>query len=690
MEPIERTSVYLAALSYARLGLPVFPIRKNSKAPATQHGVHDATTNERLIKNQWQRVFRRNEAVAIACGGHVRLLVVDVDTKTNQNAESLLPEIPPTTIVQTPSGGKHIYFRLPPNVNAKNAVSILPGIDIRWQGGYVVAPPTQGYTFLQNALFETNDVNKTIALAPQWLIDLIQSHQNQEPQQKTNATPKTDNLVIPEGARNHTLARLAGAIRRFGVNQQCLQDILWVINQYHCNPPLSRDETDRIASSISRYPAEPVIATMDPPKKPRLDIRAYQGLAGLFIAELLGKTDAPPEAMLMTLLTAIGNVLGRKAHLYVNHATHYPNLFLCIVGPTGLGRKTTSWYATRNLLENIDYEWLTECVKNGLSTGEGVIHTVRDPQVTPAGKTIDPGAADKRKLFIETEFTRVLKQQLRQGNTLSDVLKEAWDGNRLSIVTKNNPIHATDAHISVIGHITPEQLRENLSDQDIAGGFGNRFLWCWAETTVTMPLPQKTNLAKLAFDITTNIRKIPHNTEITLTPQAEDLWNHMFLTSLNKPTPGISGLLLTRTAPQTLRIAMIYAILDGRQYIIPQDLHAALAIVEYSRQTVAYIWQDSTGDPKTDYILRTLKNRPNLTKAQIHSIFQRQYKGHEIEQILDNLIHMKILVPYKLQNNIVYTINHETLLPPSILPPWDPSCLSSIPAPIIDYYQNEN
>src|SRR5581483_4114637 len=85
---------------------------------------------------------------------------------------------------------------------------------------------------------------------------------------------------------------------------------------------------------------------------------------------------------------------------------------------------------------------------------------VRERGRPPRYETVvaDPGEEDKRLLVVEPEFANVLKQTERQGNTLSALLRQAWETGTLQTLTKNSPAKATGAHISVIGHITADEL----------------------------------------------------------------------------------------------------------------------------------------------------------------------------------------------------------------------------------------
>jgi hypothetical protein len=176
------------------------------------------------------------------------------------------------------------------------------------------------------------------------------------------------------------------------------------------------------------------------------------------------------------------------------------NIFLVLVGLSAKSRKGTSWAHVRRLFKCVAKEWEQNCITNGLSSGEGVIWTVRDPitktipkkeqgEFTGEHQTViaDAGIDDKRLPVAEGEFANVLKVMAREGNTLSPVLRSAWDYGNLRSMTKNSEARATGAHISIIGHITKDELRRLLTETESANGFGNRFLWLAVRRSKCLP-----------------------------------------------------------------------------------------------------------------------------------------------------------------------------------------------------------
>lgn len=151
-------------------------------------------------------------------------------------------------------------------------------------------------------------------------------------------------------------------------------------------------------------------------------------------------------------------------------------------------------------------------IKSGLSSGEGLIYNVRDPvwekeSIKEKGRVVDyqdvivdAGESDKRLLIVEPEFASTLTAMSREGNILSAVIRQAWDDGNLSPLTRNNPIKATGAHVSTIGHITWPELLARLDDTSKANGFANRFLWPLVRRSKELPdgaaIPERKRLSE--------------------------------------------------------------------------------------------------------------------------------------------------------------------------------------------------
>ncbi len=139
-------NVLACALWYASLGWPVFPCRPGAKEPLTAHGVLDATIDEQTIRSWWAKWPAAN--VAIATGAKAGLVVLDVDPRHGGDEslaalEAKYGKLPSTVECLTGGGGRHLYFKYPGGT-IKNATALggWPGLDVKGDGGYVIAPPS--------------------------------------------------------------------------------------------------------------------------------------------------------------------------------------------------------------------------------------------------------------------------------------------------------------------------------------------------------------------------------------------------------------------------------------------------------------------------------------------------------------------------------------------------------------------
>ena len=162
-----------AALAYASRGVPVFPCKPGGKAPLTHHGHLDATVDPEQIRKWWTRWPSAN--IGIPTGERSGLLVLDIDPDKGGDASlaTLVSEhgpLPTTTTVKTGSGGRHIYLRYPTGSGISNSAGKLgPGLDVRGEGGYVIAPPsytTGPYTTLHKA---------PLAVPQEWLLEALRN-----------------------------------------------------------------------------------------------------------------------------------------------------------------------------------------------------------------------------------------------------------------------------------------------------------------------------------------------------------------------------------------------------------------------------------------------------------------------------------------------------------------------------------
>jgi hypothetical protein len=360
---------------------------------------------------------------------------------------------------------------------------------------------------------------------------------------------------------------------------------------------------------------------------------AYHGLPGQIVAKIAPHTEADPVAILAQLLVACGALIGRGAHFRVEATLHHPHEFVVLVGDSAKARKGSSFDHVARLLSHADPGFPSR-LTTGLSSGEGLIWAVRDPQDQ------DRGATDKRLLVVEPEFASVLKSTGRELSTLSPTLRSAWDGRPLALLTRTAPARATSAHISIIGHITDTELRRHTTGVEIANGFLNRFLLLAVRRVRLLPEggdPDPLKGTGLARYLANVLKHAKSAGQLKLDPDARELWWQLY-PQLTAPGDGLTGHLTARAEAHTIRLALIHALLDGQRQIRPQHLNPALALWDYAARSAAWALGQATGDPLAEQIHAALVRSPDgLTRTQIRDLCQRNLPAERLEQALANL-----------------------------------------------------
>jgi Protein of unknown function (DUF3987) len=451
-------------------------------------------------------------------------------------------------------------------------------------------------------------------------------------------TASPEPQVFPVGSRNNGINRHLYILRRrHGYTDTLIRDVAPYINEEKtAGHPLAPAELENIVRSVLKTPPG------DPePVWPKLHPVGYQGLAGSIVRALDPYTESDPLAILIHLLTMFGNLIGRNPRFVVEATWHHTNLFAVMVGSTSIGRKGTASDQALRPLKEVDPEWPHHII-GGVGSGEAVIWNVRDPLHASRKKGQDDlGVADKRLLILESELANLLQVTKREGTTVSAILRQAWDKGNLFNSVKNSPARATDAHISMIGHITMEELRRHLDATEKANGFANRILWLLVKRSKVLPEPQPVprsiidwmvrNL-KIAAAFAGSIQSMDR------TKIARDLWFDVYPELTNEYRDGMLAAMTNRAAAQAVRLSMIFALLDHSAQIDRPHLEAALAICRYAEDSVRYIFGDASGFPLADQLLRELTRTANgLTRRDISNLLGRHRKAEEIGIALSSL-----------------------------------------------------
>lgn len=660
-----------------------------------------ATRDEATIRRWWDEAPIAN--VGICTGERGGVVMIGPDGAAGVTAlaelERQLGALPRTPRARSGGGGEHRYYKWPGGIkNCANANG-LP-IDVRGEGGQAVAPPSLHKSGTRYEWIDSPDKVPVAELPDAWITWLRNINGKRKPDDLVrsfvSSSPRTGKILVVQPDTDVTARAIAyidacpGAVSGsnghdqlydvarhvvYGFNLGVERGIELLKAHYNskCTPPWTDAELRHKCQDADTKPydkprgwllgTEPATVTVsiaedidsiplpERPPWPELSEDSLLGLAGEVVRTIAPHTESDPAAVLVQTLVDFGNALGRGPHFKVESDDHHANLFAVIVGQSSRGRKGTGRGRVRRLMRVADEAWVSKCNSSGLSSGEGLIWAVRDAiekrePIKERGRitgyqtaVVDEGVADKRLLVTESEFALVLRVLQREGNSLSAVMRQAWDTGNLRTMTKNNAAVATGAHISIIGHVTQPELRKYLKDTDVLNGFANRFLWVCSRRSKILPdggaeldlfpLGQKFQLALAASK---NVN------ELHRTSAAAKLWREVYSRLTSETRTGLYGAVTSRAEAQVLRLSSVYALLERATHVDVAHLRAALALWDYADASARNIFGEDTEDPLAVKVRGIIaEHAEGITRTGIHNALNRNIPAAAIVQALASL-----------------------------------------------------
>jgi hypothetical protein len=296
------------ALEYARHGWAVLPIygatngactcargvdcNSKGKHPRVKGGFKAATTDETAVRSYWSNWPDAN--VGIATGRVSGIWVLDIDPrhggdKSLDRLEAEFSTLDHVAVVHTGGGGTHYYFAMPED-SVKSCSGVRQGIDVRGDGGYIVAPPST-HVSGRNYFWNAQEGEASLLRAPAWLEDLVLTPRPRMEERVDAATGHDDHALlsrqIPQGRRSDMLLSLAGKLRAVRIDQPMIEALLHDASQARCIPPL--DDLEVI--DIARRYADQVAPVLTP----------------IVLSDLL-HTDIPAPEYLVEPWLQVGNL----------------------------------------------------------------------------------------------------------------------------------------------------------------------------------------------------------------------------------------------------------------------------------------------------------------------------------------------------------------------------------------------
>lgn len=491
-----------AALEYAGRGWLVIPLhtaRPNhtctcghddcksvGKHPRTKAGLKDASSDPEKIRNWWGMWPAAN--IGVVTGPESGIIVMDIDDEALANEAIGDKEIPETLIQETGSGGRHLIFAHP-GKPVKSGTKIIPGVDSRADGGYIVVPPSNHKSGRNYEWLNSFDP----APAPAWWVELIDKATAPIP---TARTDNPDGSAIFEGSRNASLTSFAGTLRKAGAGYETILAALLSRNKEACRPPLDEKEVEIIARSVSGYAiktpeeeeaereggliasriweseqkkrAETIIASKITKAGPMPEglIPSDGLLRDVFEYVMSISRKEQPLAALGAALSVVSTLMNRKYSSYTNLRA---NIFIATLIPSGQGKDVVIG-AIPDLLIRAGAE---RFVGGEPVSGTAIISALSEVPV---------------RCYALDEYGRYLagvnnKNANPNKIEIGDVLTKIWSCSNKPYTGKERADRKTNKQliirspfVVVNGVTVPERFWESISSMDASDGFLGRYI----------------------------------------------------------------------------------------------------------------------------------------------------------------------------------------------------------------------
>jgi Protein of unknown function (DUF3987) len=356
-------------------------------------------------------------------------------------------------------------------------------------------------------------------------------------------------------------------------------------------------------------------------------------------------TEADQVGVLASLLAAVGVHLGPAPHLQIGYERHPLLVWPLLIGDTAVGKKGTSYNMAKALLTLADKDFVGSNIRSGLSTGEGLADVFASDTVEQKGK---PARArllpegDIRLLAYETEWSSIMARMKRENNTLSAMLRQAWEGGDLSTLNVDARV-AKESHLGILAHITPEEFKAKVSAADMAGGTYNRFLPIAVAQSKFLPKAEKADpllTEQLGASLADRLGHAGRLRAVGFTDAGSLAWERLYyqFSAYHKEEVRVRQF-VSRAAPYCLRIAAIYAALDRTDKISPAHLAAAVALVRYSIESARAVLYGNDDARLVDWIAAAGpagKTRGDISDGYYRKNAKRD--GIDVDTVLARLV----------------------------------------------------
>lgn len=321
--------------------------------------------------------------------------------------------------------------------------------------------------------------------------------------------------------------------------------------------------------------------------------------------------DAPDEFHYINALVALSLMAGRHVTIAGDGKPYYPNLFVCLVAPSGSGKSLARGYL-EDILEAVfpfepgkgDTEGVDILPTPG--SGEVFIDMLRNTHDDPAGGPIPLGEGDLRAYLDFDEISQMFAKMKAKGSMLREIILAVYD-NKSSISTKSRGAGGSVAHrpfCSLTTSVQPEAVRDLIENRDISGGLINRFLFMTGteknerslgQAEVDLSLAEK-KLTKLKTWFAAQRAARGNIVYLTLSKDAFEAWDKFFHARLQPLRRGETGAGEAGKRAHFIakKILMLYALNAQRLTIEVEDVELIVKLIDRLEHAWRYIAGQAT------------------------------------------------------------------------------------------------
>ena len=591
------------------------------KHPITANGFQDATTDPERIGTMLSAASEPN--YGLVCPDGVFALDVDGDgTGQLAELEARLGALPPTLRTET-ANGQHVFLRWPEG--HPKPLRKMFGFVTRWgtgrHAGYVIGPRS---VHPSGAVYSPTGVAEIATLPEVWARAVADSSAT------LTVTGRVPVEQVHEGGRHDWLRDRARYYRGLLDDPAVLRAAILAENDRLAAPKTADDVERAIGEVFEKFPKDEVVTDPDTGQARRVPDEelgllpapaigafpaapapvAFEGLLGECTFDLAGGTDASLVGLLGSLIAFCGAMVPGQAYF---HRLHTSSPYIALVGESSIGRKGTAMNRAQDAVADaLAVVSVNRVVLDGLNSGEGLISTLQYRQSTfPQEPTVG--------LVFEEEYASLLASRGREGSTLDPKMRAAFDGgplsNRKAAGTQTvSPPYWLPALIG----ITPAELRVRLEAGAMQSGSANRWLYLPVVRRDLIPTNEAPRFSDAARDRLQDARRRAMTTTPTLTTDRAVV---TALAEYSDYLPGVSvgpaRDLTKRLAVIAFRIALIHALVEGAHLVAMVHLERALALTEYARSGIGWVFGQTIGNRDADLLYRHLVAHGSLRQNAI-------------------------------------------------------------------------